>query len=258
MSWLAHTALVALLAAASGGGGDARQIMERVDAAPDGDTRRSVLTMTLTNKSGKTRKRTILSYSKDYPGETKTLMFFKHPADVQGTGFLSYEFDDADREDDRWIYLPALRKVRRISGSSQNDYFMGSDFTYYDLGEGHLDDYTYRLLGEQGCPGGRCWKIESTPVDPRDAGYSKVVSLIRQDALTTVSADFFDLDGRLLKRMAVKDLRLHQGLWTPFSIYMENVQSRHTTLLEMSEVTYDGEVKDSLFKVSSLERGRIQ
>ena len=236
----------------------AREIVELADNAPDGDTRRSSMRMTLVSKSGRERVRTIRSYSKDYGKDTKNLMQFKEPADVSGTTFLSFEYDDASKEDDRWIYLPAMRRVRRISGSSKNDYFMGSDFTYDDMGGRDLDDYTYKLLGEEACFGGRCWKIESTAVDPVDTGYSKTISLIRKDALKAVHVDYYDRDGRLLKTLEVEELSVKQGYWTIGVMKMDNVQSRHKTLLKIFDIEHDVEIKDSLFRAAGLERIKLK
>ena len=185
-------------------------------------------------------------------------MFFQKPADVKGTGFLSFEYDDSSKEDDRWLYLPAMRKVRRISGSSKNDYFMGSDFTYDDMGDKDLDDYKYKLIKEEKCKGGMCWVVESIPVKRKDLNYSRVVSWVRKDALRTVKAEFYDWDKRLLKVLTLKVLKKHQGFWTAFLMEMENVQNKHRTVLELKERKYDTDVSDSLFRVSTLERGRVK
>ena len=96
-----------------------RDIMLRADERPDGETRKSVMTMELVNKRGSKRVRTMQSYSLDVGKDTKSIMFFQEPADVKGTGFLTWDYNDEDRDDDRWLYLPAMKKTRRISGSSQ-------------------------------------------------------------------------------------------------------------------------------------------
>lgn len=236
----------------------ARQIVEMADNAPDGDTRRSQMQMTLVSKSGRQRVRTILSYAKDYGKDTKNIMQFQEPADVKGTTFLSFEYDEAGKEDDRWIYLPAMRRVRRISGSSKNDYFMGSDFTYDDIGDRDIEEYTYKLLGEEDCFGGRCWKIESTAKDPIDTGYSKTISLIRKDALKAVYVEYYDRDNRLLKKLEVKELNSQKGFWTIMSMEMNNVQSRHKTYFTIKNIEYDTEVSDSLFRAAGVDRVRLK
>jgi hypothetical protein len=236
----------------------ARQIIELVDNAPNGDTRRTLMQMTLISKSGRERVRTVLSYAKDYGKDTKNIMQFKKPADVNGTTFLSFEYDDADKDDDRWIYLPAMHRVRRISGSSKNDYFMGSDFTYDDMGGRDIDEYTYKLLGEEACFGGQCWKIESTAKDPVDAGYSKIISLIRKDALRAVHVEYYDRDKRLLKKLEVKALSTKQGFWTVTAMEMYNVQSKHKTDLKFEVIEYDVDVSESLFRAAGIDRVRLR
>lgn len=234
------------------------QIMKAVDDAPDGETRHSEMTMILTNKRGRTRKRTIVSYSKDYGKNTKKLMFFKKPADIRGTGFLSYEYNDSNREDDHWLYLPAMRKVRRISGSSKNDYFMGSDFTYDDMGDRDIDQYNYRLIKEEKCNNNQCWIIESIPKKGADQYYSKMIFSIQQDALKTVKCQYYDRDKRLLKTFTINKLKKHQGFWTTFEMKMENHQNNHQTTLKFKDISYNEKLSNTLFNVSTLRRKRIR
>ena len=107
-----------------------RDIVQKAKDRPDGETRTSEMTMQLINKNGSIRERKIQSYSMDIGKDKKTIMFFLYPGDVKGTGFLTWNYDQVGREDDKWLYLPAMKKTRRISGSSsKTDYFMGSDFT---------------------------------------------------------------------------------------------------------------------------------
>ena len=108
-----------------------REIMLKVKNRPDGDTRYAMLSMTLVQKNGSKRERKLSSWAMDVGKDTKKIMFFTYPGDVKGTGFLTWDYDNPNKEDDKWLYLPAMKKTRRISGkSSKTDYFMGSDFTY--------------------------------------------------------------------------------------------------------------------------------
>ena len=125
-----------------------REIAQKVKDRPDGDTRRSEMVMTLINKRGAVRERKLISYSIDVGKEKKdrkSIMFFQYPGDVKGTGFLTWDYDELNKDDDKWLYLPAIKKTRRISGSSaKQDYFMGSDFTYDDMGSRNVDEDTQR------------------------------------------------------------------------------------------------------------------
>ncbi|MFV0270015.1 MAG: outer membrane lipoprotein-sorting protein, partial [Draconibacterium sp.] len=108
-----------------------REIIQKVKDRPDGDTRSSEMTLKLINKRGKERERKVISYSMDVgknKKDRKTLMFFQYPGDVKGTGFLTWDYDEIGKDDDKWLYLPAMKRTRRISGSSaKKDYFMGTD-----------------------------------------------------------------------------------------------------------------------------------
>lgn len=232
-------------------------IMIEVDNRPDGDDRTMTMNITLINKRGKTRERTVLSYSKDYGKDSKGLIYFKKPVDVKGTGFLSWEYDDPSKDDDRWLYLPALKKVRRISGSSKSDYFMGTDFTYDDLGDRSVDEDNHELLREEKIDGNTCWVVESTPKN-KDDMYSKVIKWIRQDALMPVKVEFYDKQDNLLKILTVSDVRKQDGFWTGFRMEMENIQEKHKTILEITKMHYNQGLKDNFFKVSTLESGKIR
>jgi hypothetical protein len=125
-----------------------REIVNKAYNLPSGDDQTSQLTMTLVNKSGQTRVRKIQQFTKDFGTVEKSIMFFLSPADVKNTSFMNWSYDDENKADDQWIYLPALKKVKRISSDSKSDYFMGSDFTYDDLGDRKLDADTHKLLHE--------------------------------------------------------------------------------------------------------------
>ena len=160
----AATIIVALSAMVSAETLTGRDIVQKVHDRPDGDTRSSEFSMTLINKSGAKRERKITSFAMDVGKDTKQIMFFRYPNDVKGTGFLTVDYDDINKDDDKWLYLPAMKKTRRISGkSSKTDYFMGSDFTYDDVGQRNIDEDTHKLLREEKVDGIDCWVVESVP-----------------------------------------------------------------------------------------------
>lgn len=235
-----------------------REIIQMVEDNPDGENRKSVMTMELINHRGASRERTILSYSMDLGKDSKSIMFFQSPADVKGTGFLSWQYDDPDRDDDKWLYLPAMKKVRRISGSSaKNENFMGSDFTYDDMGGRSLDEDEHKLLREESLNGSLCWVVESIPLED-DAVYSKSVSWIRQDALIPVKVEFYDRMGELLKTLEASEITRESGFWTSRKLEMSNHKRNHRTLILMEKIEYDVAMNESLFTVPSLERGLSQ
>ena len=235
-----------------------REIIQMVEDKPDGDNRRSVMTMELVNHRGATRERTILSYSMDLGKDSKSIMFFQSPADVKGTGFLSWQYDDPSKDDDKWLYLPAMKKIRRISGSSaKKENFMGSDFTYDDMGGRSVDEDEHKLLGEESLDGFTCWVIESTPLE-NDAVYSKTLSWIRQDALIPVKVEFYDRMGELLKTLVASEISREGGFWTSGKLEMANHKRKHRTRIIIKEIQYNIDMNESLFTVPSLERGLIE
>ncbi len=233
-----------------------REVMVMVDEREDGDDSKSIVEMTLINRRGKKRIRQMVSYRKDYGADSKKVMCFKKPADVQGTAFLSWEWDDPDKNDDKWLYMPALRKVRRIGGESTNDYFMGSDFTYDDMGKRNVDEDTHTLICQEAVNGSNCWKIESIPLE-KDANYNRKILWVDKDARAVIKAEYYDSQG-LLKTLTVKDLKRHNDIWTIFEMEMNNTRENHTTIMKMSNVQYNIGVADSFFQTATISRGIVR
>jgi len=234
-----------------------RDVAVMLDERPDGDDRKMVMHMVLVNRRGRKRERLMVSLTKDYGKDSKSVFYFRKPADVKGVGFLTWDYDKVSREDDKWLYLPALRKSKRISGSSKNDYFMGSDLTYDDMGDRSVDEDTHRLLGSEKLDGHDCWILESKPKD-KSYMYSKVVSRIRKDALIPVKSEFYDRQGKLLKTMTKTEIKKHQGFWVSYRTEVNNVQDRHKTIFEIKEAGFNVGLRNSLFRVTTLERGRLR
>lgn len=234
---------------------DGKAVAAMVHDRPDGNDRTQLCTMTLVNQRGATRTRTLEIRSKDYGKDQKSIMVFRAPADVKNTMFLSWSYDDSDRDDDRWLYMPAMKNVRRISGSGKNEYFMGTDFTYDDLGKRSVGKDTHTLLGEETLNGMDCWKLESVPVD-RDDMYTRRISWVDKTSHIAVRTDYYDKDG-LQKRLEVKELRQHNGIWTTFHSEMNNISRGHRTVLKIDAIDYDTGLGDELFRVATLQRGRL-
>ncbi|MCR5352081.1 MAG: outer membrane lipoprotein-sorting protein [Bacteroidales bacterium] len=232
-----------------------RDIIQRAKDRPDGDTRYSEMQLTLIKKNGDKRERKMVSWAMDEGKDTKKIMFFTYPGDVKGTGFLTWDYDQVGKEDDKWLYLPAMKKTRRISGaSSKTDFFMGTDFTYDDMGGRNVDEDKHTLLREEDRDGHKCWVVESVPVDSREI-YSRKVSWIRQDSDTGVYCEFYDKLNKLHRVMTVLDLQKVDGYWTVMKMEMKNVQSGHSTQITVTAPKYDVKVDKSMFTVAKLEKG---
>lgn len=233
-----------------------REIMLQADNRPEAKTTQAELTLTLVNKRGKERIRKMKSYSMDVGKDKKSLMFFTYPGDVKGTGFLTWDYDQIGKDDDKWLYLPAMKKTRRISGSSsKKDYFMGTDFTYDDMGDRNIDEDTHKLLGEETINGHKCWKIESTSKDKRDL-FSKKIIWLRQDILIPEKADYYDQMGKLHRQWVVEKVEKKKNYWVIMKMVMKNVQTNHKTIIEFTNMELDPPMNENKFTVNTLEKGR--
>jgi hypothetical protein len=235
----------------------AREIMEKADARDTGKTSRMTITMTLRSKAGSKRVREIIAYSKDFGNSERTAMSFLAPKDVAGVGYLTWSYDEKGKDDDKWLYMPAMKKVRRIAGSSNNDDFMGTDFTYEDIGSRDIDKDSFELVGSETVDGADCWAIAAKPLDTGDTAATRLLR-VRKDNYVIAGAEFFDREGHLQRTLAVPEIRQIDGIWTATRMEMTNVQDGHSTVLEMKDVQYDITVDDSLFTVSAIEKGKIK
>ena len=238
-----------------------RQIMDLVDARDDGDRGVQDMRMVLIDKNGSQRNRTIRAYRKDVGEDTHTILFFLEPADVKDTGFLTYDYDDPDKDDDQWLYLPALKKTKRIASGDKSGSFMGSDFTYADMTERNLDNYDYELLKEDELDGFPVWIVQAIPNTEKEideTGYVKQVVFVRQDNHVVVRAKSWLKKGGRNKYFDVKKLEKIDGIWTPTEMHMTTKKGKktlHKTILISDNVKYNQPMDDDQFSVRQLEKG---
>ncbi len=231
----------------------AREIIEKVYNRPEGDDQTSNLTMTLINKSGKQRVRKIKQFTKDMGDVEKSIMFFQSPADVKNTSFMSWSYD-SEKSDDQWIYLPALKKTKRISSDSKSDYFMGSDFTYDDLGDRKPDADVHTLLRSETIDGVDYYVVESVSKE-EDYMYSKTITWIRKDNFIGLKKEFYDEDEDLLKILSIKEFKEISGILVITNSEMKNVQKDHTTTMELSNIEINTNLPASKFSERMMMRG---
>ncbi|GAK56064.1 hypothetical protein U27_03026 [Candidatus Vecturithrix granuli] len=237
---------------------DAKQVAVNVDEREDGDDETAELEMILINDKGQERNRKVQVYRKDYGKDSKMVMFFMEPADVKDTGFLSWNYDDESKDDDQWLYLPALKKVRRISSSKKKDYFMGTDFTYEDMGDRDVDDYTYKHLGTEILDGIECYHLEMTPKNDdivKKTGYGRGEMWARPDIWMGIKMKFYDKKLKFLKELTLSDVEQINGIWTAKTMTMVNEQEKHKTVFHFSNITYNSGLDDDIFSQRRLEKG---
>lgn len=238
----------------------ARAIMKKVDARDDGKTLEQDMLMLLIDKNGNKRNRDIKSYGKDFGEDEHRIMFFKSPADVKNTAFLTYDYDESSRDDDQWLYLPALKKVKRIPSSDKSSSFMGSDFSYFDMTDRDLEDYDFKLLKETGVRGKIAWMIEATPRTSKvvkESGYTKSIALVRQDNYVVVRSIGF-MKNNKKKYLDVKKLHKQGGIWLIDEMTMTTKKGKstvHKTILKFSNIKLNKAIDDSMFTTRRLEKG---
>jgi hypothetical protein len=216
----------------------------------------------LTDRRGQTRAQEIRSFRRYFADEKRTILFYTAPANVRGTGFLTYDYADGAAEDDQWLYLPALRKVRRIPASSRGDYFLGTDFSYEEIKSENkvgLQDYRFRTTGQEEVDGILCYVVEGTAVSTeiaKELGYSKAVWRIDPAIWISRKSDYWDVNGNHLK--TIENLKIEQvdEIWTVLQVRAKNHKSGHSTLLTSTNVDYRSAVPERTFDQRTLVRGQ--
>jgi Outer membrane lipoprotein-sorting protein len=239
----------------------AREIMEKVDARNDGDNQIADMEMVLIDKRGKERIREIRSFSKDMDEDTFRLMFFVSPADVRHTGFLTYDYENPEKDDDQWLYLPALKKTKRIASNDKSGSFMGSDLNYSDMTSRNLEDYNFSLKDELDVNGHPVWLIESMPRTKKvikETGYSKSLLFVRQDNFYVVRAINWVKNGGYLKYVDVKHLEQIDGIWMGTEMHVFKKKGKtlvHKTELRWKNIRFNQKIEEELFTIRRLEKG---
>ncbi len=238
----------------------AKQIMDKSFGATKLAGVESVATLTIIDSKGRERVRKTAQVTKLYDnGDTeKKLTRFLSPADVKGTSLLIFDYKKKD--DDMWLFMPALRKTRRIISSEKAKNFMGSEFSYADMTPPTLDDFNYKKLEEQEIEGTICWEIEMVPVDDDIAdenGFSKKISYVAKKDFVIRKAVYYDLDGELHKELAVKEIKelnTKNHKYRPMHMIMVNKQNNRKSILKVDKIQFNPNVKDEYFTTRYLER----
>jgi len=243
----------------------AYEVMQQVDARDDGETRVAQYTMVLIDRRERQRSRDLIIYSKDFGADSRTLSSFESPADIAGTAYLNHDWADPERDDDSWLYLPAMQRVRRIASSDTSDSFLGSDFTYADINGLELDWFDYRFVSQsEEVDGFDCWVIEAVPKAElkekaeEATGYSKLQVWIRKDNFVQVQAQAWELRGNRVKYFTASDVREVQGIWTIHrqqAITTRNGRQEHASVLQLTSIRYDDSLSDDYFQTEYLQRG---
>lgn len=239
-----------------------REIMEKVTITRKLDGSEATIKMNIFDEKGQVREREIASATKLYDsGKTEKRVYrFLAPADVQGTGILIFDYEN--KADDMWIFLPALRKTRRILSSQGSQSFMGSEFSYSDLNIPVLDDFTYSVGKDEACGGGdTCYVVEVLPKSKETAandGYSKKTYWVSKSKFVVMRGLYYAQDGKLLKELLTRDVKLldpKNKRYRSMRMEMTNKQNGRRSVFESSKMTFAPNTKDEYFTTTYIERG---
>lgn len=237
---------------------DGRTVMQNALDIPEPKFTHALVTMELIEKNGAKETRIVEEWGRSQNDLADVVMEFKTPASVAGTRFMQKEQGEG-KADLKWIYMPALKKVRPVAAAEGSSSFMGTDATYDDMSTRGIDEDTHELLAETETKNGfTCAKVKSTPKDMKSAQYSYRISWVDKATWTPVYVEMYDKkDDKLVKTLEVKKLKVINGYPTPIENLMTNVKTGHSTRLAMDEtkLVFDKPVNPKVFTEAFLANG---
>lgn len=239
----------------------ADELVDKVNSVASAEQVSRKLRMTMTNKRGKQRVRETVTYRKNEGDNQRSVLFFTAPANVRGTAFLVWDYAKDQGDDDQWLYLPAARKVRRISAADRGDYFLGTDFSYDDIkldGKLEDEDFTFSICASKQKDGTSYYCLQAiakTGDIGKELGYRKVEMLIDPATWMVMQGEFSDSKDKPIRVLKVLEVENVQGFPTRKKLSMSNYKTGHSTLLEFTETDYDADIDERLFTKTALERG---
>jgi outer membrane lipoprotein-sorting protein len=213
------------------------------------------MVMELRNKQGDVSTRTIRLQTLEVKGDgDKSMSIFDKPADVSGTAFLT--FSHAIKPDEQWLYLPALKRVKRINSKNKSGPFMGSEFAYEDLASQEIEKYTYKYLRDEPINGVDCFVIERYPAYEH-SGYTRQIVWLNKDKYVAEKIEFYDRKNDLLKTLVNSGYQQYLGqYWRASEMIMENHQTGKSTILKWQNYQFKTGLEDKDFSRNSLKRAR--
>jgi outer membrane lipoprotein-sorting protein len=235
-----------------------REILLEQEKRHISDSEYASAQMTISDSKGREKKRVIHNWSMKNPeGLRRSLIKFSSPTNINNVGVLTWE-QEGDADDDQWLSLPATKQVKRITGGSKNNLFMGTDLAYEDMRAQDLDAHQYTILREEPCDGIDCWVIEAIPateLEKKESGYSKRILWIRKDNYLTCKTEFYGRNGTLAKIGTFSDpVQVKSDLWRNRTTRMERLASQTTTTISLVKLSINEAIDESLFTRRGLIR----
>ena len=240
----------------SGGSPTGIEVAQEADRLDTGfGDQTAELMMVLRNRNGDESSRRMRNLTLEVDGDgDKSLVIFDEPNDVKGTAFLNYTHREGS--DDQWLYLPALRRVKRIASNNKSGPFMGSEFAYEDISSQEVEKYTYEFLRTEDLEGTSMYVIQRVPVDER-SGYTRQIVWYDQAEYRLQKIDFYDRKDELLKTLTYLDYRRYlEQFWRAERMEMVNHQTGKSTTLAWTGYEFQTGLSDRDFDQSALRRAR--
>lgn len=236
-----------------------KEIMKRAEDKKSPSFTQSMVLMELKDKAGSTDTRQVVQYGKDDGKKTSVVMDFKGPSSVKDTRFLQITNDNGP--DDKWIYLPALKSVRRVNSSEGSKSFMGTDATYDDLSSRKLEEDEHEFLREEtytvsNGTSYECNVVKNTPIDKKSSQYSYRIVWVDKKTDCPVHSEMYDKNGKLIKTLDVLKLENINGYDVPTENILKNVQNGHSTSLKILKIVVDKPIPERVFTQQFLSTGK--
>ena len=251
---LSFTALAAFAPriVAHGADVDARTIMQGVyqqDTSRDATFRAN---FEVFDKNGHSSKKKFLYRRIGSPGDSKILVVFSDPAEIKGVALLSITKPGAAAQ--QYIYTPAIARVRSVAPQERSARFIGTDFTYEDISEHVIGDFTYKLIGDaETMDNHKTFKVEATPVDADRSQYKCIYYWVAQDVPVIVHEELYDVQGKLVRTMHASDLKHISGVWGARHVEMDSVQDGTRTVFTIDDAKFNTGLDEKLFAPDGLE-----
>ena len=234
----------------------AEEIVQRANLASyyAGDDGMARVKMELISRGGKKRYRELTILRKDIEdgGEQRFYVYFHRPSDVRRMVFMVWKH--MEKDDDRWLYIPAIDLVKRIATRDKRSSFAGSDFTYEDVSGRHPDDDNHTLIGEERLDGKEVYVIKSVPKEPRLVEFSYYITWIDKETFIPLRAEYYNKRGRLQRVIRAEEIRVIQGFPTVVKARAENLETGHTTTVQFTKIRYNVGIEGTVFQERFLRR----
>jgi hypothetical protein len=230
---------------------DAREIVAEAQKRLRSDSQRYEGILQVLDSGGRISDKRWVSERLGSWGASKIRLRFLAPAEVKGVTLLVV--NHPDRASDQWMYTPAIGRERRIALQDRSTRFFGTDFSFEDLEERDVEQYDFRLLGEEPVDGAPCWKIESKPREAKRSQYSHTHLYVRKDNYVAARVESFQ-GGSLARRLAYREIQQVQGIWTPQLWEMEDLKRKSKTVLRMEKLEYNVNLTPDAFTLAAIRQ----